>query len=242
MNESKYRFIYEDFKDVEVDGKIYRAYRIISLKEFENLGTKTNGSKGVIIQKGELGGYVTENTLAQNGSSWLDEGSIVVSTGSVPCVIDDAFVSYSNIKGNFLLRENGKVSYSTIVSGNKNYTEISGNALVVDSLVGCGDEIVTTATFEKNNFSGASFKASNNTNISNCKIAGKVEIFGKSQIQSCNIKSDKNNILTINLATENPWNYCINDKTITESVIMDNTKYQKKNRNTDLFGTPRTLI
>ena len=242
MNESKYRFIYEDFKDVEVDGEIYRAYRIISLKEFENLGTKTNGSKGVIIQKNELGGYVTENTLAQNGSSWIDEGSIVVSTGSVPCVIDDAFVSYSNIKGNFLLRENGKVSYSTIVSGNKNYTEISGNALVVDSLVGCGDEIVTTATFEKNNFSGASFKASNNTNISNCKISGKVEILGKSQIQSCCIKSDKNNILTINLATENPWNYFINDKTITESVIMDNTKYQKKNRNTDLFGTPRTLI
>ena len=220
----KFKYLENDFKEIEVDGKTIKAYRIQALQDFENLGTKGNSSHGILVKKGELGGYVKKGALAQNGSCWVDEDSVVVPSTNCVCVFDDAFVSCSTVVGNFLVRENAKLAYAKILSDKGNFSEFLGNSLV-------GNETESVG----------SLKASGDVNVSKCKISGSVEILGNSQLQNCVIKGKGlGDRLTINLNSDNYLNKFINDQTITESVILDNSKYHKK-RKSNLFNTIRYM-
>ena len=107
-------------QSVSISGE--SLYRIKALKEFVNEAT------GVVIEKGQLGGFVqSENNLSHSGTCWVDESARVFNNARVT---DDAYIG-----GESMANKNTVIKDSAIVTGAAWITQsakISGNAYIRD--------------------------------------------------------------------------------------------------------------
>lgn len=94
-----------DTKDTRVYGVKPKQvlYRIIAMKDIDNPHKK--------IKKGEKGGYIVPDSLSQEGTCWVDEGSYIFNDCTVS---DNAYL------------ENSVLDF---------HCSVSGNALVVDTVI-----------------------------------------------------------------------------------------------------------
>ena len=119
--ESEKKYELTDIRQsVSISGE--SLYRIKALKEFVNEAT------GVVIEKGQLGGFVqSENNLSHSGTCWVDESARVFNNARVT---DDAYIG-----GESMANKNTVIKDSAIVTGAAWITQsakISGNAYIRD--------------------------------------------------------------------------------------------------------------
>ena len=65
----KFRYDKYDFKQIEIDGKRTKVYKIVSKINFCT-------SRGVVVE-GQQGGYCALGTLSEKGNCWVDKYSVV---------------------------------------------------------------------------------------------------------------------------------------------------------------------
>ncbi len=195
---NKYKIIGRP-KQVVVNLKKVNIYRIKALKTFKNEAT------GITIKKGEVGGWITEKALSQEGNSWVDKGSVVVGEPNQVCVSGDAYVANSVIHGNVIVHGNAVVSNSELQTFDKFYSEICDHSRVIGSFI-----IGNT-------------KVAGKAQLGNCRIIGQALIDGKSFLENCRINnSNPNKTITIRLFGERLSDYALYDRLITDKTPIVN--------------------
>ena len=133
-------------QSVSISGE--SLYRIKALKEFENEAT------GVVIEKGQLGGFVqSEKNLSQDGTCWIDDNARVFNNAKVT---DNAYVGdESMISLNAEVTDNAVVKESAWITQNAKITDkafvtgtvmVKGNAVIKDEAIVCGNQSINGNT------------------------------------------------------------------------------------------------
>lgn len=133
-------------QSVSISGE--SLYRIKALKEFENEAT------GVVIEKGQLGGFVqSENNLSQDGTCWIDDNARVFNNAKVT---DNAYVGEeAMLNRNVEVKDNAVVSGAAWITQNAKITDnanvsgmvmVKGNALIKDEAIVCGNHSINGNT------------------------------------------------------------------------------------------------
>lgn len=193
-----------------VDGKPIKTYKIQALSTF------TNKQTGIVIKEGEIGGRISKDALSQNGTCWVDEGSVVALTEEYPRIAEDAFISYSEVFGNIYINDNAIVSYSKLRNNRKNYMEIVDDARVVNStLIG-------------------NVKVGNSAQLGDCFVSGQVTIDGKSFLENCTVKNqsvNSENFITVRLSGKEQSDYTLVDREIIDTdYIVNDVKKETRGR------------
>ena len=123
-------------QSVSISGE--SLYRIKALKEFVNETT------GVVIEKGQLGGFVqSEKNLSQYGTCWIDDSARVFNNAVVS---DNAYVGQEamihrnvQISGNAAVLDSAWITDNAIVKDN---AQIRDMPLIKDNAVIKGDAII----------------------------------------------------------------------------------------------------
>ncbi len=212
MTGKKFEYVKDDTKEVEIDGKYALLTRIKAIKEFIL-------KDGIVVRKGELGGYITPHALSQMDRCWVDENSCAISNNFRTIVFGDATIYGSTII-NASVSDEATVSSSFIKGDDFCYVEISGKAQIVKSAV-----------------YNAGLKLSGEAKLNRCEIlsnkskfgiTGSVNIFGSSVLKDCKILAQPGEVTTILLAGQ--YNNTIEGQVITETLINKIPRNNKKTR------------
>ena len=133
-------------QSVSISGE--SLYRIKALKEFVNEAT------GVVIEKGQLGGFVqSEKNLSQDGTCWIDDNARVFNNAKVT---DNAYVGEeAMLNRNVEVKDNAVVSGAAWITQNAKVTDnanvsgmvmVKGNALIKDEAIVCGNHSINGNT------------------------------------------------------------------------------------------------
>lgn len=133
-------------QSVSISGE--SLYRIKALKKFENEAT------GVVIEKGQLGGFVqSESNLSQDGTCWIDDNARVFNNAKVT---DNAYVGEeAMLNRNVEVKDNAVVSGAAWITQNAKITDnanvsgmvmVKGNALIKDEAIVCGNHSINGNT------------------------------------------------------------------------------------------------
>lgn len=133
-------------QSVSISGE--SLYRIKALKEFVNEAT------GVVIEKGQLGGFVqSEKNLSQDGTCWIDDNARVFNNAKVTenaYVGDESMISLNAevtdnavVKESAWITQNAKITDKAFVTGT---VMVKGNAVIKDEAIVCGNQSINGNT------------------------------------------------------------------------------------------------
>ena len=129
-------------QSVSISGE--SLYRIKALKEFVNEAT------GVVIEKGQLGGFVqSESNLSQDGTCWIDDNARVFNNAKVTdnaYIGDEAMINKNVevtdnavVKESVWITQNAKIKDKAYISG---IVLIKGNAVIKGEAIVCGNQSI----------------------------------------------------------------------------------------------------
>jgi len=213
-----------DFNDCKiVDGT--EVYRIIALKDFEN------------VKAGDKGGYIKDNNLSQSGNCWVFDDAVITDNAFVKenAMINDNVIVKGNARvfGNAEILDNVIIDNNAVICGDAtiyNNAVIKGNAIVRDNVRIFNQAIITdnAKIFGDSTISGQAIVKGQAVVKWNAEITDNAVISANQTISNGTVKTDLSKNLIENIRCQTGL-LAFNDKVIAyKQVRKDLTSFHYK--------------